>query len=104
MLGAGNDHTAIRAGYLGARTLPDGRQLDVLPLLFGRARLMVTLAVDVEAGMFADDAWEYPSHESALTALAEWDGDGDAPYGWDRHPKSQRRRPGGDATREEVRA
>lgn len=38
----------------GERMLPDGRWLTVYPLLFGRARLLVSRAVGVSS---ADDAW-----------------------------------------------
>lgn len=78
---------------------PGGRTLDVYPLLFGRARLCVSRD---PVTSYIDDVFEYPSLDSALTAMYEWDGTGDAPYGWDRHPRTSRRRPEGDATREHV--
>lgn len=40
--------------YLGSRTLPDGRGLDVVPLTFGRARLLISR--NREWG-FYDDGW-----------------------------------------------
>lgn len=84
-----------------SRQLDDGRWFDVMPLLFGRARLLVSTDLDRPLG-FADDAWEYPTITAALEAFAMWDGADDPPDGWDRHPKSGRRRPEGDAAREHV--
>lgn len=78
---------------------PGARTLDVYPLLWGRARLCVSRTPETQ---FIDDVFEYPSLESAVSALSLWDGTGDAPYGWDRHPRSGRRRPEGDATKEQV--
>lgn len=73
------------------KRLEDGRTLDLYPLLFGRTRLLVTLPEDDEAGLFADDAWEFPSYEVGKAALDAWDGTGE-PEGWDRHPATDRRR------------
>lgn len=83
-----------------SRVLDDGRGLDVYPLLWGRARMLVTLADEIETD-FADDAWEFDSIVRALDAQASWDGTGE-PAGWDRHPKTGRRRPDGDPERETV--
>lgn len=90
---------SIPLDALAHRDLPDGRVLDVYALLWGRARLLLSRDATDQGAI---DVWEYPSVDSATTALGEWDGEGDAPYGWDRHPRSGRRRPDGDATREHV--
>lgn len=82
------------------RTLPDGRVLDVVPLTFGRARLL--LSAD-GATVFVDDCWCYDSPLRAVIEQVGWDGDGE-PTGWMRHPASGRRRPGGDPHQEYVRA
>jgi len=43
------------SGYLTpTRVLPDGRALDVMPLLYGRARLLIS---PNERSNFYDDAW-----------------------------------------------
>jgi len=39
--------------------------------------------------------------QAAVAALEVWDGTGDCP-GFDRHPATARRRPGGDASKEYI--
>jgi hypothetical protein len=51
-----------------------------------------------------DDRWCYESRNQAKAALVNWglakfEGE---PQGWHRHPRSGRRRPGGDVSREYV--
>jgi hypothetical protein len=48
-----------------------------------------------------NDKWEYKSTAQAIAALAQWDGTGE-PEGWIRNPKTGRRRPDGDKSREYV--
>lgn len=55
-------------------------------------------------GMIGDkaeilDHFCYANREQALEFLRKWDGTGE-PMGWHRHPRSGRRRPGGDTTKE----
>jgi len=87
-------------GCLARRMLPDGRELCVVPLLFGRARL--TLGPPVQEGWWAQ-GWEFPDPTRAVAAMLAFDGRGDPADGWTRHLPSHRRRPDGDPSREEVR-
>jgi hypothetical protein len=48
-----------------------------------------------------EDRWCYGDRERAETALRAWSGVGE-PTGWHRHPKTGRRRPNGDASREYI--
>lgn len=48
-----------------------------------------------------EDRWCYHDLEAAKKAFDEWDGIGE-PDGWHRHPKTGRRREGGDATTEYI--
>lgn len=82
--------------------LPDGRIATIAPLLFGQAMLTVASPENHSWGQW-DEGWTYPSHEQAIYALIVWDGRGDPLVGWVRHQPSNRRRPEGDPTREEVR-
>jgi len=50
-----------------------------------------------------DEVYYYEHAEDAIAACFTWDGVGDAPGPWIRHLPSNRRRPGGDASKEEVR-
>lgn len=79
------------------RILPDGRQAEVIPMTYGKARLCVGPADDA----VYDDGWCYVSPTAAVLALRIWTGAGE-PVGWMRHPTSGRRRPGGDPTVEYV--
>lgn len=59
------------------RLLPDGRQLVVATLLYGRARLSLGPA-DGDAG---GAVWEFPSWAAAARVWATWDGQGAPPGG-----------------------
>jgi len=51
------------------------------------------------------DRWCYETATAAAMAWIKWSGNaGTEPEGWIRHPRSARRRPGGDATREHIAA
>lgn len=71
--------------YAATRTLPDGRVCGVHRLLYHW-----TLHVDVHEFGY-EDRYCYPTMAGAVLAMADWDGAGD-PVGWNRHPKSGRRR------------
>jgi hypothetical protein len=86
-------------GVLLRRTLPDGRILDLMPLLFGAWRLSVGPKGSLG---YYDDQWDYEGQARALSAMMSWDGEGE-PTGWHRHPSSGRRRPGGDPAMEYLR-
>lgn len=84
----------------GRRTLPDGRVVILYPLTFGAARLTISAPESLAMG-FVDDEWSYESAAAALAAMHAWDGTGE-PANWSRHPRSGRRRPGGDPAKEYV--
>ena len=75
-----------RAQYLLMRTLPDGRVFGVHPLLYHW-----TLHVDIDDFGY-NERYCYPDLADALLACATWDGAGDPPGFWNRHPESGRRR------------
>jgi hypothetical protein len=71
--------------YTATGQLPDGRICGVLRLLYHW-----TLHVDInEIGY--EDRYCYETLEGAMTALVDWDGNGD-PEGWHRHVGTGRRR------------
>lgn len=82
------------------RELDDGREISVLPMTFGKARICIGPAPAISHGY--DDGWCYSSHFIAIAAAAAWDGEGDPPDGWHRHIGSGRRREEGDPAREYV--
>lgn len=68
------------------------------------ARFVYTHAIIIgqyEDRVGMDDRWCYHSYQDALTALLNWDGQGE-PQGWHRHPATGRRRPDGDASKEYI--
>jgi hypothetical protein len=84
-------------GYYRARPLGDGLFLAITRLLFHWSLHVC------EGGNYMTyvDRWCYQTQEMAEAALdADWDGTGDAPLGWHRHPYTGRRRPNGDPTQE----
>jgi hypothetical protein len=87
-----------REGAIYWRALPDGYEITVYPMTFGKARVCYGLQHD----RCIIDAYCYPTRAQALDAAAVWTGEGDPPDGWHRHPNSGRRRDDGDATREYV--
>jgi hypothetical protein len=82
--------------YLYVRVLADGRILCLLP--WSGAGLQ--LSVGAGFGVF-DDTWNYDgsTHEAGWRAALGWDGR-DEPEGWYRHPRTGRRRPGGNPAKE----
>lgn len=90
---------AIDGQFAGFRKeLPDGRTIDVTPMLLGNGRISVGRDVDSRG---YDDQWCYDSVPLAMIAAALWDGTGE-PTGWKRHPGTGRRRPNGDPEQEYV--
>ncbi len=82
------------------RYFDDGlRYAAIKPLLFHWT--MIVGIVGDRAGF--DDRWCYGDRAAAERGLRDWSGDGD-PAGWNRHPKTGRRRDGGDPAREYVAA
>jgi hypothetical protein len=85
-----------RPGCYYLRILPDGREVTVLAMTFGKARLCIG-----EAGApYYEDGYCYADPVLAVCAAALWSGEGDPIDGWHRHINSGRRRPDGDPTRE----
>jgi len=67
---------------------------EVQPLFFGAARLYRFDPVDV---------WDYETPAGAIEALLRiLEEEDEEPTGWYRHPRTGRRRPGGDPEREYV--
>lgn len=88
-----------RTRWFARVVLRDGRALEVQPLLFGRATLDLVGADDSII-----DSWEFDEPAAALIELDLFNPlDEHEPSGWTRHPRTGRRRPGGDAAREFVR-
>jgi len=86
------------ADYLASKVLRGGRVAWVIPMTFGKGRIIVQC--DVFAACY-EDCWCYDDREKAISALDAWNGEGE-PAGWIRHPASGRRRPDGDASQEYV--
>ncbi len=95
---------AAGMGFLYTRKLPDGRVIYLAPLGTG-TRLGISRNDTVHV---YDDVWDYPfdsklcGPDAGWRAALGWDGEGE-PEGWYRHPRSGRRRPGGDKAKEHVR-
>lgn len=86
---------------IACRDLPNGLHGCLMPMTFGKARLVVASQVDKHE--IYDDGWCYESPVMAMMALAAWDGEGDPPVGWHRHIRTGRRRKDGDPDLEEQR-
>lgn len=87
-----------KMGYVAWRELPDGEWLGIVPMTFGKGRLCSGIS---HSGY--EDAWCFPSLESAMLAMYKWGLPGhEEPQGWTRHPLSGRRREGGDPDKEVV--
>jgi len=82
--------------YLAEKEFTDSKAW-VIPLTFGRARIIV----GPKEMSWLDDGWWYDSPEAAVAALNIWNGVGE-PEGWMRNPKTGRRRPNGDKSKEYV--
>lgn len=94
---------------------PNGRFVTIEPLIYGAAvkvtnrKISTSLRDDstidfTEAEFddgFCDEVFAYTSWDEAWAAVLDWNGVGD-PQGWIRHQPSDRRRPGGDASKEYI--
>lgn len=92
-------NTDLYEGSLAVRTLEDGRVVVLYPMIY-----TTRLCIGPAESPCYDDAWCYPDVGTGLLAFATWDGEGDPPEGWTRHPASGRRRPDGDPAQEYVMA
>lgn len=88
--------------YMAGEFMPDGRVAFLVPRIFG-----VEICIGAEPTQVAGltDLYSYAHVSHAVFAWQDW---GDAefagePDGWIRHRPSNRRRPDGDASREEIR-
>lgn len=62
----------------------------------------ITIGPEYSAGWY-DDCWCYETIGEAFLAAVAWNPDAELePSGWVKHPRSGRRRPGGDAAQEYV--
>jgi len=76
----------VAENYIETRRLPDGRFIGVVRLLYHW-----TLHVDIwELGYC--DRYCYPDLSDCIAACRTWNGSGDPPGFWNRHPGSGRRR------------
>ncbi|MFG6083736.1 hypothetical protein ACEUZ9_005461 [Paracoccus litorisediminis] len=83
------------------RDLCDGRYAMAKRLLFH----WTIILGDFDDGLSYSDRWCFATQELALEALSQFPDcppPGFEPNGWHRHPKTGRRRPDGDASREFV--
>lgn len=78
-----------------AKDIGDGLYAGVKPLLFHWTLIIGQIGDRVGI----EDNYCYPTHALALAALEAWDGTGE-PTDWHRHPRTGRRRPGGDPAKE----
>lgn len=93
------DDSKKEPDYLaGPRVLPDGRAIWVVPMTYGKGRII--LSPDARSP-YVEDCWCYETQVLALVAFEMWDGNGE-PDGWIRHPFTGRRRPNGDKSKEYV--
>lgn len=78
------------------RFIDDDREIVVMPMTFGKARLCVGNRYDIGF----EDGYCYAKPARAIAAALVWSGDGDPLDGWHRHLGTGRRRPDGDPSRE----
>lgn len=86
-------------GALYWRPLPDGYEITVYPMTYGKARLCFGQQNDA----VYLDAFCYEDPARAIEAAKVWTGEGDPLDGWHRNPLTGRRREGGDPEKEEAR-
>jgi len=85
-------------GLIGRRDLGDGRAVWIQRQIFTWAICIGWIGADCY-----DDRWCYESFETAKDALEAWDPLKTLePVGWHRNPRTGRRRPAGDSTKEYV--
>ena len=98
-MNAEDSRTAAEYGSIYFRRMDSGDAIAVYPMTFGKARVCL---IDAAHGQVAN-AFCYGSRTQAIAAAEVWNGEGDAPDGWHRHPETGRRRDGGDHAKEVVR-
>lgn len=80
------------------RDLGNGDEVCVMRMTYGKGRITIGQV----GALYYEDCWCYGSVKAAVKAAEVWDGEGDPPDGWHRHPASGRRRPDGDPKKEYV--
>lgn len=76
----------ILSHYAVVRTLPDGRVCGVMRLLFHW-----TVHIDITPWGY-EDRYCFMTFADSCNALEGWNGEGDLPGNWHRHPTTGRRR------------
>lgn len=85
--------------FIEVKDLGDGRYAGIRRLIFHYT--MIVGEIGNEYTYL--DRYCYETIVVATAALRAWDGTGD-PLGWHRHPKTNRRRPGGNPAHEHIEA
>ena len=88
-----------REGAIYWKPLPDGFEITVYPMTYGKAR--VCFGEQGPTGGITN-AYCYENPTLAVVAASLWDGEGDPIDGWHRNPITGRRRENGDPNREYV--
>lgn len=86
---------AKELGALYCRFIEDDREIAVMPMTFGKARLCIG-----NRYVGFEDGYCYANPVNALAAAALWSGEGDPIEGWHRHLGTGRRRKDGDPEQE----
>lgn len=79
------------------KAIGDGLYAAIKPLMFHW--VLITGKIGDREGYI--DRWCYENRQKAEAALHAWDGTGE-PVGWHRHPKTSRRRVGGNPEKEYI--
>lgn len=90
------DRTKDGSGAIYWRELPDGMEIVIYAMTYGKARL------NLGDGMFLINGFCYSTPASAIEAGKVWDGEGDPLDGWHRNPQTGRRRTDGDPKKQFV--
>lgn len=91
----------VTDGAIHWRPLPDGYEVTVYAMTFGKARL--NYGTQGPMGSI-ENGFCYQDPRLAIQAAHTWTGEGDPIDGWHRNPFDGRRREGGDPAKEETRA
>jgi hypothetical protein len=90
-----------RNGYFGLRLFPHGAAVLSAAIRQEPFSFAIVAGID-EWGV--NDVWNYQNQAEAEEALSNWDPTKDPePGGWIRHPRTGRRRAGGDSRKEVIR-
>lgn len=84
-----------------AKVFEDGHVAEVWPMTYSKGRIIL---MPYEGSIDVINGWCYETIPEAMAALEKWTDPDQEPEGWMRNPQTGRRRPGGDASKEYVRA